>query len=234
MDAGNDAITGPTPDGPDATQVAEAERNAAAAPTVVSRWAIHRRMYDWVLGFAHHRHSTAALAVLSFAESSFFPIPPDVLLMPLCLGNRRRAFWFAAVCTVASVVGGVAGYLIGWGVWEVLSDFFFRYVPGFTPKNFAKVEILYQQYDFWIVFIAAFTPIPYKVITIAGGVFGINMPMFLLASAIGRGLRFFLIAGLMWKFGAPIVRFIDKYFNLLAILFTVLLVGGFALLKLVH
>ena len=211
-----------------------AERDAASAPTVVSRWAIHRRMYDWVIGFAHHKHSTMALATLSFIESSFFPIPPDVLLMPLCLGNRRKAFWFAAVCTIASVLGGVAGYAIGWGFWHALDEFFYRYIPGFTPEQFNKVAGLYERYNFWVVFVAAFTPIPYKVITIAAGVFGIGMPMFIVASAIGRGLRFFLVAGLMWKFGEPIVKFIDRYFNLLCIAFTVLLIGGFAVLKLVR
>ena len=224
------------PPGPQtaAAAVTETERDAAAATTVVSRWAIHRRMYDWVLGFAHHRHSTAALATLSFAESSFFPIPPDVLLMPLCLGNRRRAFWFATVCTVASVLGGLAGYAIGWGLWEATSSFFYNYVPGFTEDKFQHVGGLYERYNFWVVFIAAFTPIPYKVITIAGGVFHINLPMFIVASIVGRGLRFFLVAGLMWKFGQPIVTFIDKYFNLLSIVFTLLLIGGFAVMKLLH
>ena len=217
-----------------AQQVSEDERDAAAAPTVVSRWAIHRRMYDWVLSFAHHRHSTGALALLSFAESSFFPIPPDVLLMPLCLGNRRKAFWFATVCTVASVVGGIAGYAIGWGLWHLLENFFYTYIPGFTPQQFQKVGGLYEKYNFWVVFIAAFTPIPYKVITIAAGVFAINVPMFIIASAVGRGLRFFLVAGLMWQFGPPIVRFIDKYFNLLSIVFTLLLIGGFVAIKLMH
>lgn len=221
-----------TPAQPDAP-VTESER-AAAAPTVVSRWAIHRRMYDWVLGFAHHKHSTAALAILSFAESSFFPIPPDVLLMPLCLGNRRKAFWFATVCTIASVLGGLAGYAIGWGLWEATQAIFYNYVPGFTEAKFNNVGGLYERYNFWVVFIAAFTPIPYKVITIAAGVFHINLVMFIIASAIGRGLRFFLVAGLMWKFGEPIVKFIDRYFNLLSIAFTLLLIGGFAVMKLMH
>lgn len=214
--------------------VNDVERAAAAATTVVSRWAIHRRMYDWILGFAHHKHSTAALALLSFAESSFFPIPPDVLLMPLCLGNRRNAFWFATVCTLASVLGGIAGYAIGWGLWEALQGFFYNYVPGFTEAKFNNVGALYERYNFWVVFIAAFTPIPYKIITVAAGVFFINLPMFIIASAIGRGLRFYLVAGLMWKFGPPIVKFIDQYFNLVCILFTILLIGGFAALKMMH
>ena len=230
-----DSASVPPPDvTPLTAPVDDAERDAAAATTVVSRWAIHRRMYDWVLGFAHHKHSTAALATLSFAESSFFPIPPDVLLMPLCLGNRRKAFWFATVCTIASVLGGIAGYAIGWGLWHLLANFFFTYVPGFTPQQFQRVGGLYEQYNFWVVFIAAFTPIPYKVITIAAGVFSISLPMFIIASVIGRALRFFLVAALMWKFGPPIVKFIDRYFNLLSIVFTLLLIGGFAVLKMMH
>jgi len=217
--------------GEENASVTNLERDAAAAPTVVSRWAIHRRMYDWVLSFAHSRHSTWALALLSFAESSFFPIPPDILLLPLCLGNRRKAFWFASVCTIASVLGGCAGYLIGWGLWSSLSGFFYSHIPGFTEAQFQNVAGLYEKYNFWVVFIAAFTPIPYKVITIAAGVFAVNVPMFIIASAIGRGLRFFLLAGLMWKCGDPIVKFMDKYFNLLSIAFTVLLVGGFVLFR---
>lgn len=214
--------------------VTEQERDAAAATTVVSKWAIHRRMYDWVLSFAHHKHSTLALFTLSFAESSFFPVPPDVLLGPLCLGNRRKAFWFAAVCTFASVIGGIAGYLIGWGLWEAIDSIIYQFVPGFTPEQFQRVSNLYGQYDIWIVFIAAFTPIPYKVITIAAGVCLINMPMFILASLIGRGLRFFMVAGLMWKFGPPIVKLIDKYFNLVCVIFTILLIAGIYALKFIH
>lgn len=216
---------------PNTTHVAS---DAAAPARPVSKWAIHRRLYDWVLSFSHRKHSTTALFLLSFAESSFFPIPPDVLLMPLALGNRRKAFWFAAVCTAASVLGAVVGYFIGWGLWHALAPFFYNYIPGFTPEQFARVGELYDQYNFWIVFVAAFTPIPYKVITIAGGVFAISMPAFVIASMIGRGMRFFLVAGLMWLFGPPIVKFVDKYFNLLSIVFTILLVGGFALLKMLH
>lgn len=224
-----------------------AERAAAAAGTMayestaeaqraraVSKWAVHRRLYDWVIGFAHSKNSTGALAALSFAESSFFPIPPDVLLMPLALGNRRKAFWFATVCTLASVLGGVVGYLIGYLFWEATGQIWFDYIPGFTPEKFATVEGLYNAWGVWIIFAAAFTPIPYKVFTIAGGVFHQHLPLFILASFVGRGLRFFLVAGLMWKYGEKIVPFIDKYFNLLSLAFVILLVGGFAAIKLLH
>lgn len=213
--------------------ITETERDAAAAvsATPLSKWAIHRRLYDWVIGFAHKKHSTLALATLSFAESSFFPIPPDVLLMPMCLGNRKRAFWYATVCTLASVLGGVAGYFIGYWAWEALSSFFFTYIPGFKPETFEKVEALYQEYDFWVIFSAALTPIPYKVFTIAGGVFHIALLPFIVASVIGRGIRFYAEAGLMYAFGPKIMPFVDKYFNLLTLAFAVLLVAGFLIIK---
>lgn len=199
----------------------------------VPRWAIHRRLYDWVLSLAHHRHGTWALFLLSFAESSFFPVPPDVLQIALTLERRERAWYFATVSTLASVLGGLLGYLIGWGFWEATQDLFYRYVPGFTPEVYQRVHDLYGEWNFWIVFAAAFTPIPYKVFTIAGGVFGVFLPMFVVASLVGRGARFFIVAALLWKFGPPVKGFIDRWFNLLCVIFTVLVVGGFALLKFV-
>lgn len=214
--------------------VSDAPAGSPAAPNSaasrVPAWAIHRRLYDLVLSWAHSRHSTAALFLLAFAESSFFPIPPDVLQIALTLERRGRAFRYAAISSAGSVLGGIAGYGIGWGLWEVLSGFFFRHI--FSDAAFHKVENLYQAYDFWCVFIAAFTPIPYKVFTIAAGVFHVSLVMFILASIVGRAARFFLVAALLWKFGAPMKVFIEKYFNLLTIVFGVLLVGAFALLKL--
>ena len=204
-------------------------------------WHVHRRMYDWVLHFAHHKHSMTALFALSFAESSFFPVPPDVLLMPLVLGNRRKWFRYAFLCSLASILGAVAGYLIGWLAWEAgVKDLFFSYVPGFTPQLFARVSELYDRYNFWIVFTAGFTPIPFKVITITAGVFGtgasVTSPvgffaMFLIAATISRSARFFLVAGLMRVFGPKITPFIDKYFNWLALAFVALLAGGFVIVK---
>lgn len=208
-----------------------------AAPTVakpVPRWHLHRRLYDWTLSLANRRHSTSALALISFAESSFFPIPPDVLLMPLCLGKRSRAWFYATVCTAASVLGGVAGWLIGWGAWEATSDFWFRYIPGFTPEKFAKVESWYAEWGVWVVFIAALTPIPYKVFTIAGGVFHMAIVPFIIASFIGRGLRFYAEAALMYAFGHKVLPLVDRYFNLLCIVFVLLLAGGFYLVKVAH
>lgn len=194
-------------------------------------WHLHRKLYDWTLAWAYRPSAAVALFALSLAESSFFPVPPDVLLMPLVLGNRRRWFGYAFLCSLASVLGAVLGYLIGWGAWHVVSGLFFDYIPGFTHEVFDKVSEQYQMYNFWIVFTAGFTPIPFKVITITAGVFKINFLIFLIAAVVSRSARFFLVAGLMRKFGAKITPFIDKYFNWLALLFTGLLIGGFVVIK---
>ncbi len=220
-----------TPPGP----VTATDRDAAEAPVgPVSRWAIHRRLYDWVLSFAHRPSATWALAGFSFAESSFFPIPPDVLLAPLCLGHRRKALWFATVCTLASVLGGVVGYAIGWGAWEAVDQFMYSYVPGFSPEKFATVAEWYERWGIWVLFAAAFTPIPFKVFTIAGGVFLQPLLPFIVVSFIGRGLRFYAVAALFWWIGPRAMPLIDRYFNLLCVLFVLLLVGGFLVLKLLH
>lgn len=191
-----------------------------------------KRLYDWVLSWSESRWGVLALFVLAFAESSFFPVPPDVLLIALCIGATAKSFRFAAVCLAGSVLGAMTGYAIGSLAWQTpageftaLANFFFDHV--FSLEQFNEVKALYDKYDFWIVFTAGFTPLPYKLITITGGLFAINFPMFIVASIISRGLRFFLFAALIWKFGAPIKAFIDKYFNILAILFTVLLIGSF-------
>ncbi len=184
------------------------------------------------MSFAHHKHATPALFVLSFAESSFFPIPPDVLLGPMCLGNRRRAVWFATVTTIASVLGAALGYAIGWGAWEAVDQFMYSYVPGFTPEHFQKVEAWYEQWGVWVLFAAAFTPIPFKVFTIAGGVFEQPLALFMIVSLVGRGLRFYLVAGLFAWMGHKATPFIDRYFNWLCVAFVILLIGGFAVIKL--
>ncbi|MBQ3148671.1 MAG: DedA family protein [Alistipes sp.] len=194
-----------------------------------------KRLYDWVLSWGDSRWGVLALFVLAFAESSFFPIPPDVLLIALCLGAVTRSFRFAAICLAGSILGAAGGYAIGYYLWQntageytALANWFFAHV--FSEESFLEVKSLYDEYDFWIVFTAGFTPLPYKLFTISGGLFRIDLVMFFVASIVSRGLRFFLIAGLIWKFGAPIKTFIEKYFNLLAILFTVLLIGGFFLI----
>jgi len=190
-----------------------------------------RRLYDWVLSWATTPYGPAALAVLAFAEASFFPIPPDPLLMALCLGAAARSFRFAAIATVASTVGGIAGYALGAFGWGLAGDWFFAHVPGVTPEAFGSVQALYDRWDFWAVFVAGFTPIPYKVFTLSAGVFAINFPVFVVASVVSRGLRFFLVAALIRRFGAPIAAFIDRWFNVLTIAFVVLVALGFWLVE---
>lgn len=176
-----------------------------------------RRLYDWVLTWANSRYALPALGLLAFTEASFFPIPPDVLLMALALSMPRLSYRYAFIATLGSVLGAALGYLIGWGLWDVLSGYFYAYVPGVTETGFARVGELFSAYDFWIIFAAGFTPIPYKIFTIAAGVFAINFPVFMLASLIGRGLRFYLVAALFYYIGEPARRLIEKYFNLLTV-----------------
>ncbi len=190
-----------------------------------------RRIYDWVLHWAFTPYGVPALFLLAFAESSCFPIPPDVLLLALCLSVPAQSFRFAAVAALGSVLGGIAGYGIGLGLWEMVADLFFHYVPGFSQDVFHHVQQLFATYDFWTIFTAGFTPIPYKVFTIGAGVFHINFIVFVIASAISRSLRFFLVAWLIFRFGSPMRNFIEKYFNLLTIAFMVLLFGGFFLVR---
>jgi len=189
----------------------------------------HRRLYHWVLSWAEHPQGTWALFALAFAESSFFPIPPDVLLIALCLGRPRRAAWFACVCTAGSVLGGLAGYAIGMGLYESVGRPILEFY-GLTER-YVEVQDLYRRYDVWAVGIAGLTPIPYKVFTVTAGAFGISLPGFVLASIVGRGLRFGIVAALLRIWGEPAREFIDRHLGILTILFAVLLVGGFVLVR---
>lgn len=193
-----------------------------------------KQLYDWLLSWAQTPYGGLVLFVWAFAESSVFPIPPDAFLIAMVLGARTRAWRFATITSAASVAGGLAGYGIGHYLWwagpDVLSQvavFFFDRVPGFTVEKFARVQALYDSWGFWVVFTAGFTPLPYKVITISAGAFDISFPIFAVASLLSRSARFFLVAGLLWKYGEPVRDFIDRRFNLLSILFVVLLLGGF-------
>lgn len=188
-----------------------------------------RRLYDWVLGWAHHPAGTWALFGISFAESSFFPVPPDVLQIALSMGKPRRSFWYALVSSVASVLGGVLGYFIGFALFAAIG----RPIIDFygLQDAFDRVSKLYHQQAFWWICIAAFTPIPYKVFTIAAGACLVPLWILVAASAVGRPARFFLVAALIFHFGERVKKFIDKYFDLLTIVFTVLLIGGFILIS---
>lgn len=188
-----------------------------------------RRLYDWVLQWAATPYGTWALFLLAFAESSFFPIPPDVLLIAMCVAQPDRSFKFAMVCAIGSILGGCLGYLIGWQFMASVGSRIVEFY-GLTDKV-AYIETLYHTYDAWAVGIAGFTPIPYKVFTIAAGMFKINFTVFVLASMVSRSARFFILGGLIYLFGPRIQRFIDRYFNMLAVSFTVLLVGSFILIK---
>ena len=192
-----------------------------------------RRLYNWVLHWADTPYGVPALFLLAFAESSFFPIPPDPLLIALCLGAATHSLRFAAIATAASVAGGIIGYGIGAGAWHLAEPWFFDYVPGVSQEAFDGVRALYDRWDFWAIFLAGLTPIPYKVFTLSAGVFAINFPVVLAASVLSRGLRFFVLAGLIFKFGKPIEAFIDRYFNLLVTVFGVLLIAGFLLIEFV-
>ncbi len=191
-----------------------------------------RRLYDWLLSLAASPHALWVLAVVSFVESSIFPIPPDVLLIPMVLAAPRRAFTIASVCTIASVAGGAAGYLIGWGLFEQVG----RPVLGFygMEVQFEVFRAQYNAFGAWAVLIAGVTPFPYKVITILSGATGLSFTIFMLASLIARGLRFFLIAALLWRFGPPVRDFIERRLGLVFSLGVVALVGGFAILGLMR
>jgi membrane protein YqaA with SNARE-associated domain len=259
-------------------------------------WHWHRRLYDWVIHWADTTHAQAALFLLAFAESSFFPVPPDVLLAAMSLGTPRKWLRFALLCSIASVVGGCFGYIIGMFLWAGIGNVFHDYVPGFsrdivvlksgqevqglidrkcvdarlltepapkfqvTPvypivltsrdgktesideqaikevkvKPFTTVGALYVKYDWEIVAIAGFTPIPYKVITVTAGVFKIDFIIFSIASVLSRSARFFMVAGLLgWK-GEKIKPVLEKYFNWFSLAFVLLLIGGFLVIKWVH
>jgi membrane protein YqaA with SNARE-associated domain len=197
-----------------------------------------KKMYDWVLKWAETPYGPAALYILAFAEAVFFPIPPDVLLIALALGIPKKSFRFALNCTLGSVTGAILGYTVGHFIWitgkgdfTAFANFFFDNIPGFTVGLYDNIKALYSKWDFWVIFTAGFTPIPYKVFTITSGVFDINFLMFVISSAISRGARFFLVAFLIWKYGPGIKQLIEKYFNMLALGFTACLIGGFVAIK---
>jgi len=188
-----------------------------------------RALYDWTLSLASHRHATWALAVVAFVESSVFPIPPDILLIPMIVARPGRAFVLAGIATLASVLGGLAGYLIGAFLFDAVGqpvlDFY-----GMAAE-FDTFRQTYNDWGAWAVLIAGVTPFPYKVITILSGATGLSLPVFMLASIVARGLRFFVLAALLWKFGAPIRDFIERRLGLMFTIAVALLLGGFYAVK---
>ena len=188
-----------------------------------------RPLYDWTMRLASSRHALWALAAVSFAESSFFPIPPDILLIPMILAARERAFLIAGVCTVASVLGGYFGYAIGYFLFETLGRAVFEAYG--IMHAYHQLQADFDRYGAWIIILKGMTPIPYKLLTIASGVTHFDLASFTVASLISRSMRFFLLALLLWKFGEPIRRFVEERLMLLTTLFAVALVGGFVVIK---
>lgn len=185
-----------------------------------------KRRYLWVLHWADTPYGTPALAAISFAESSFFPIPPDVLQIALSVGKPKRSFYYAGVSATASVLGGILGWMIGTFLWHAVEDLVFS-IPGFTREAFTHVRGLYLSGAFLAIVTAAFTPIPFKVFTIASGVFGVPLGTLVVASAIGRSGRFFLVAAAIYVFGPTIRSFLDRYLEWITIGLFALLVAGF-------
>lgn len=189
-----------------------------------------RRIYDHTLNLASRKNALTWLFVISFIESSFFPIPPDIMIIPMVLATPKKAYKIAGVATVASVLGGYFGYFIGVYGFELIARPLLEFY-GYM-KQFGEFENYYHEYGAWIVFGAGITPFPYKIITIASGVVRLDLVVFTIASVIARGMRFYFIAWLLKRFGDPMKVFIEKNLNLLSILFLLLLIGGFAAVKL--
>ncbi|MDO6455773.1 MULTISPECIES: YqaA family protein [Celeribacter] len=188
-----------------------------------------RRLYNWTMSLANSPHALWALALVAFIESSVFPIPPDILMIPLIVARPRDAFKIAGIATVASVAGGMLGYWIGYGAFETIG----RPVLEFYGKDayFDEFAVKYNEWGAWAVLIAGVTPFPYKVITILSGTTGLSLPVFIVASITARALRFFVVATLLWKFGDPIRDFIERRLGLVFTLFVVILLGGFYAVK---
>ena len=189
-----------------------------------------RRLYNWTISLAQSPHSLWALAIVSFVESSFFPIPPDVLMIPMIIARPSRAFLIATIATVASVAGGLFGYYIGYALMETIGQPILEFYG--KGASFDEMAAVFNEYGAWAVVVAGVTFLPFKVITIASGVTGLSLPVFILSSIFARALRFFNVAALLWKFGEPIRDFIERRLGLMFILFCVLLIGGFALIGL--
>jgi membrane protein YqaA with SNARE-associated domain len=190
-----------------------------------------RALYDWTLRLAAHRHAIRSLAVISFCESSFFPIPPDVMVVPMVLARRDEAYKIATICTISSVLGGMLGYAIGMFLYDSVGQWLIS-VYGMSD-GIESFRETYREWGAWIILIKGFTPIPFKLVTIASGIAGFSFPIFVAASIVTRGARFFLIAWLLRRYGAPMQDFIERRLTLVGWLFLAALVGGFAVVALI-
>ena len=190
---------------------------------------IFRNLYNWTLEKSSTKEAPWFLSLISFTESSFFPIPPDIILIPMILAKRANAFLFATICTISSAIGGIFGYLIGLLLFNSIGIVLINFYH--LEESINEFKNYYNSYGAWIVIIAGFTPFPFKVITIASGLFQLNFFIFLICSIISRGARFYLVAGLLYFFGKKIKLFIDKYFNILTILFFIILIGSILVIK---
>jgi len=188
-----------------------------------------RSLYDWTMDFAANRNAMWALFIIAFIESSVFPIPPDILIIPMVLASREKAWKIAGVCTVASVLGGIGGYSIGYFLYESVGQPILEMYG--KAEKFHEFQGMYNEWGAWVVAMAGLTPFPFKVITIASGVTKLDMPTFVIASLLSRGARFFLEAALLWYFGDPIREFVEKYLGWLVTAGFIVLVGGFVAVK---
>ncbi|MGN6670848.1 MAG: YqaA family protein [Candidatus Nucleicultricaceae bacterium] len=188
-----------------------------------------RKSYNWILSYANKPHAIWVLGIISFAESSFFPLPPDPLLIAMIVANRQNAWRIAALCTVSSVVGGIVGYYIGAGLYETIGAWI---VSSYgLEESFRNLQQDFLEWGFWIVALKGLTPIPYKIVTIASGVAGLNMTTFIIASIIARGFRFFMLAGLLWYYGPSIKNYIDRNLTLVTVGGLLTLIVGFVIVK---
>ena len=185
-----------------------------------------RALYDWTLRLANHRHAIRSMGIISFCESSFFPIPPDVMLVPMILARRDQAYWIATVCTVTSVAGGVLGYAIGYYLYDSVGLWLINLYGAHDAA--ADFQRWYAQWGAAIILVKGLTPIPFKLVTIASGFAGFSFPIFLATAAVTRGARFFLIAWLLKRYGAPMQEFIERRVTLIGWVVLALLIGGFA------
>ncbi|MGE0767993.1 MAG: YqaA family protein [Hyphomicrobiaceae bacterium] len=184
-----------------------------------------QRAYDWMLGMAAHKRAPEALAAVSFAESSFFPIPPDIMLIPMILANRAKAWFYAGLCTLASVIGGAAGYAIGYLLFEYVGQPILAFYG--QSGRFDEVARWFNEWGAWILIAKGWTPFPYKVLTIFAGAAHMNFLAFMAASVVARAMRFYLVAALLYWFGEPIRAFIEQRLTMVTTAFVVILIGGF-------